>query len=83
VIKVALRDGAASAFLDELGTVTSRDEASVTLQVPRQSAPEMTARIVRDLGGSLADISVEDPPIEEVIDRVFAGERMPDSAVPA
>jgi len=26
---------------------------------------------------------VEDPPIEEVIDRVFAGERMPDSAVPA
>ena len=79
VIKVELRDGAASAFLDELGTVTSRDEASVTLQVPRQSAPEMTARIVRDLEGSLADISVEDPPIEEVIDRVFAGERMPEA----
>ena len=31
---------------------------------------------MRDLAGSLADISVEDPPIEEVIDRVFAGESL-------
>lgn len=79
VIKVALRDGAASAFLDELGTVTERDEARVTLQVPREAAGERTARIVRELEGGLADISVEDPAIEEVIDRVFAGERMPEA----
>ena len=79
VIKVALRDGAGSAFLDELGTVVARDEARVTLRVPREHAAERTARIVRDLGGALADISVEDPPIEEVIDRVFAGERMPEA----
>ena len=50
---------------------------------PREAAGERTARIVRELGGGLADIWVEAPPIEEVIDRVFAGERMPDSAVPA
>ena len=80
VIKVALRDGAGSAFLDELGTVVSRDDASVILRVPREHAAESTARIVRDLGGALADISVEDPPIEDVIDRVFAGERMPEAA---
>jgi hypothetical protein len=30
---------------------------------------------VRELGDQLADISVEDPPIEEVIDKVFASER--------
>jgi hypothetical protein len=30
---------------------------------------------VRDLEPQLADISVEDPPIEEVIDRVFTSER--------
>ena len=83
VIRVVLRDGAASAFLDELGTVVERDEARITLRVPREAAGERTARIVRELEGGLADISVEDPPIEEVIDRVFAGERMPDSAVPA
>ncbi len=79
VITVALRDGAGSEILDSLGTVTSRDEARVTLQVPRELAAERTARIVRDLESTLVDISVEDPPIEEVIDRVFAGERMPDA----
>jgi ABC-2 type transport system ATP-binding protein len=73
VISVTLRNGSGSAVLDQLGTVVSRDEARVTLHVPREAAAERTARIVRDLEGSLADISVEDPPIEEVIDRVFAG----------
>ena len=71
VIRVVLRDGAGSALLDALGTVVARDEAQVTLRVPRELAAERTARIVRDLEGDLADISVEDPPIEEVIDRVF------------
>lgn len=79
VIRVALRDGAGGAFLDSLGTVVAREEARVTLQVPRDVAAERTARIVRELEGSLADISVEDPPIEEVIDRVFAGEHMPEA----
>ncbi|HEX9436355.1 MAG TPA: ATP-binding cassette domain-containing protein [Candidatus Limnocylindria bacterium] len=79
VITVALRDGAGSAVLDELGTVVSRDEAQVTLRVPREVVAERTARIVRDLEGSLTDISVEDPPIEEVIDRVFAGEKLPEA----
>src|SRR3990172_8758446 len=79
VIRVALRDGAGSALLDGLGTVVAREEAQVTLQVPREVVAERTARIVRDLESSLVDISVEAPPIEEVIDRVFAGERMPEA----
>jgi len=29
---------------------------------------------VNDLGDRLADISVEDPPIEDVIDKVFTSE---------
>ncbi|MEK7285282.1 MAG: ATP-binding cassette domain-containing protein [Chloroflexota bacterium] len=81
VIRVTLRDGAAVA-LESYGTVVERDEARATLRVPRDSVAEHTARLVRDLEASLLDISVEDPPIEEVIDRVFAGERMPE-AVPA
>jgi viologen exporter family transport system ATP-binding protein len=81
VISVTLRDGRGSAALDELGTVVSRDETRVTLRVPREAVAERTARIVSVLEGSLADISVEDPPIEDVIDRVFAGEAMP-QAVP-
>ena len=77
IITATLRDGAAaSADLDAYGTVTARDEGRVTLKVDRRRAPERAARLVNDLGDSLADISVEDPPIEEVIDRVFTGERV-------
>jgi ABC-2 type transport system ATP-binding protein len=76
IITATLHDGAAgSADLDGYGTVVSRDERRVMLRVDRQVAPERTARLVNDLGGRLADISVEDPPIEEVIDRVFTSEQ--------
>src|SRR6059058_4307522 len=76
VITATLHDGAASsADLGAYGTVVSREEGRVTLRVDRQVAPERTARLVNDLGSRLADISVEDPPIEEVIDRVFTSEQ--------
>ena len=74
VITVTLRDGAGTAVLDELGTVVRREEGSATVHVPREAVAESTVRIVRALESALADISVEDPPIEEVIDRVFAGD---------
>jgi ABC-2 type transport system ATP-binding protein len=77
IITATLRDGvAATADLAAYGTVTGRDEGRVTLKVERQIAPERAARLVNELGDNLADISVEDPPIEEVIDRVFSGERV-------
>ncbi len=77
LIRVVLRDGAGGADLDALGTVLSREEATVTLQVPRELAAERTALVVQRLGADLVDISVQDPPIEEVIDRVFAGDALP------
>jgi ABC-2 type transport system ATP-binding protein len=81
VITATLHDGAASSTdLDAYGTVVSREEGRVTLRVDRQVAPERTARLVNDLGSRLADISVEDPPIEEVIDRVFTSEQTTVSA---
>ncbi|HEV8536459.1 MAG TPA: ATP-binding cassette domain-containing protein [Candidatus Limnocylindria bacterium] len=73
VITATLHDGAASADLAAYGNVVARDEGRVTLRVDRHAAPENAARLVNDLGDRLADISVEDPPIEEVIDRVFTG----------
>ena len=72
VIVATLHNGAATADLGAYGNVVARDEGRVTLRVERQVAPERTARLVNDLGDRLADISVEDPPIEEVIDRVFS-----------
>ncbi len=74
LIVATLHDGA-GASLGGYGEVVASDEGRVTLRVPREDAPERTVRIVRDLGAQLADLSLEDPPIEEVIDRVFSGEQ--------
>ncbi len=79
-ISVTLHTGGRD--LSQYGEVATHDEYNATLHVPRREAPERTARLVRDLGEDLADISVEDPPIEEIIDRVFTSER-PLEAVPA
>ncbi len=61
--------------LSSFGEVVSSNENVATIHVPRTQAGDRTARLVRELGDQLADISVEDPPIEEVIDKVFASER--------
>jgi ABC-2 type transport system ATP-binding protein len=61
--------------LSTFGDVISSSDNTATIHVPRTQAGERTARLVRELGDQLADISVEDPPIEEVIDKVFASER--------
>src|SRR5438132_2546979 len=61
--------------LSTYGEAVSSNENLATIHVPRAQAAERTARLVRELGDQLADISVEDPPIEEVIDKVFASER--------
>jgi ABC-2 type transport system ATP-binding protein len=74
LIGVTLRDGADGDGLAQYGEIASRDEARVTLHVPRDDAPSRAARLVNDLGDRLVDISVEDPPIEDVIDKVFTSE---------
>jgi ABC-2 type transport system ATP-binding protein len=61
--------------LSMLGDIVSRTDSTATIHVPRAQAGDRTARLVRELGDRLADISVEDPPIEEVIDKVFSSER--------
>jgi ABC-2 type transport system ATP-binding protein len=81
-ISVTLHTASATRDLSSYGEVVSHDDYNATVHVPRRDAPERTARLVRDLGDDLADISVEDPPIEEVIDKVFTSER-PLEAVPA
>ena len=74
LIGVTLRAGEDGGDLARYGEIAARDLARVTLHVPRDEAPARAARIVNDLGDRLADISVEDPPIEYVIDKVFTSE---------
>ena len=62
------------ADLGGYGEVLSCEEAKVTLRVPREETSRVTERLLADL--PVIDLTVEDPPIEEVIERVFAeGER--------
>lgn len=67
-ISVTLRDGAAD--LSAYGEVVGEDEGRIALRVARSAASETTTRLLRDL--SVIDLTIEDPPIEDVIEQVFA-----------
>jgi ABC-2 type transport system ATP-binding protein len=56
--------------LEAYGEVVSCEDGLATLRVPKGETPRVTARLLADL--PVIDLTVEDPPIEEVIERVFA-----------
>ena len=56
--------------LQGYGEVVSCEDGLVTLRVAKAETPRVTARLLADL--PVIDLTVEDPPIEEVIERVFA-----------
>ena len=82
LIRVTLTDPVASGPLDAYGEVLEHEagEQRVTLRVSRQDAPDRTARLVHDLGEQVLDLTLEDPAIEEVIDRVFSAAEVPATA---
>ena len=70
-IAVDLQNGAVD--LSGYGDVVERDADRVTLRVPRAETARVTARLLAEQ--DVADLTVEDPPIEDVIEIVFAQER--------
>ncbi len=54
------------------GEIVAREEGRATLRVPKGETAAVTARLLADL--PISDLTVEDPPIEEVIEQVFAQE---------
>ena len=67
-IGVTLKEGTVD--LSAYGQVLSSEDGRVTLRVSRADAPDVAGRLLRDL--PVADLTIEDPPIEDVIERVFA-----------
>ncbi len=51
--------------------VLEQDAAAMRLRVDRAAAPAVTAHLLNTL--PVADLTVEDPPVEAVIDRIFRG----------
>jgi ABC-2 type transport system ATP-binding protein len=56
--------------LSAYGEVTAREDGRVLLRVPKADTSRITARLLADL--PVLDLTVEEPPIEDVIERVFA-----------
>ena len=61
-----------NADLSAYGEVLSYEEGHYTLRVPKAETARITGRLLADL--PVVDLLVEDPPIEEVIEQVFAQE---------
>lgn len=69
-VVVQLEQG--SLDLGKYGEVLSSEDGRYKLRVPKAETARITERLLADL--PVIDLLVEDPPIEEVIERVFAQE---------
>lgn len=72
LIRMTLAQSAETAIvLPPCAELVNQAEDGVTVRVPRQSAPTVTAQLLQTL--PVVDLTVEDPPIEAVIDQVYQG----------
>ncbi len=69
IISLQLADGRIPPDLDRYGEVLSREPPRAKLRVQRGVVPQVLAGILAD--HAVQDISVEDPPLEEVIAEMF------------
>jgi ABC-2 type transport system ATP-binding protein len=69
---IVVQLGDCLADLQSYGEVVTCEDGYVTLRVPKSETARVTGRLLADL--PVIDLTVEDPPIEEVIEQVFAQE---------
>ena len=71
-INVTLEDS--SIDLSSYGAVMEREAEMIKLRVPKTEAARITSRLLSEC--SITDLTIEDPPIEDVIEQVFAQEQV-------
>jgi ABC-2 type transport system ATP-binding protein len=71
IIKLELSGNITTEQLETYGHVQAHDGRRAELLVPRAETSTLAARLFAEL--PIADITIEDPPIEEVIGHMFAG----------
>ncbi len=74
-VKLQLEHVVDRATLESFAPVKTLDGLNAELLVPRQDVSRVTARLLAEL--PVADVTIEDPPIEEVIGQVFASSQTP------
>jgi ABC-2 type transport system ATP-binding protein len=77
VISVDLQRDVDGYDFSQVGEVIAFEGRKVTLRVSKEQAPAATTRVLADL--PVLDLTIQDPPIEDVISRVFARGGQPDS----
>ncbi len=73
IVRLQLENPVGQDILAGFAEVKSLDGLNAELLVPRLEVSRVSARILSEL--PVADVTIEDPPIEEVIGQVFAGTR--------
>ena len=71
-VEVELQNGTGGRLMDQYGEVLVRSEGRVTLRVPKVETASVTGRLLAEM--DVADLTVQDPPIEDVIEQVFSQE---------
>ena len=71
-IVIDLEHSVASPNYALFGEVMSQTDGRVTLRVPKADTAKVAGRLLAEL--PVSDLTIEDPPIEEVIEQVFAQE---------
>ena len=71
LVNLDVEDAESAARAEAYPEFVKREDAKVTLRVPRGKASATVARILKEL--PVVDLTVQDPPIEEIIDQVFQG----------
>jgi ABC-2 type transport system ATP-binding protein len=69
LIRLALSGTNEQLVLPPEADIVERENGHLTLRVPRATTPTITAQLLNTL--PVADLSVEDPPIEAVIDQIY------------
>ncbi|GAB4108514.1 MAG: ATP-binding cassette domain-containing protein [Roseiflexaceae bacterium] len=73
IIRIELAQPVPDALLERYGVLMQREGLHAELRVPRAETSQIAARLLADL--ELADVTIEDPPIEDLIEHVLSGAR--------
>jgi len=75
VLTLRFRDGDIPQHFDDIGEVIELDPPTVKLRLPRELAAKRAGALLARFG--INDLSIEDPPIEDVISRMYAEVAVP------
>ncbi|HEU4326812.1 MAG TPA: ATP-binding cassette domain-containing protein [Roseiflexaceae bacterium] len=80
IIRIELVQPVPDTLLERYGVLMQREGLHAELRVPRVHTSQTAARLLADL--ELADVTIEDPPVEDLIEHVLSGARAAQTDAP-